>query len=443
VTAADDVLLRHTAPAWFDDAKLGIFVHWGLYSVPAWAPLAKPGVHLDADAWARGENAYAEWYENSLRIPGSPTAEHHATTYGDAPYGDFRGPFKTMLERWDPAPWAELFASAGARYVVLTTKHHDGYLLWPSGIPNPHLDDWQSERDVVGDLGAAVRENGLRYGLYYSGGLDWAFEPGPIDGFAAMLRTVPTDPAYIEYIDAHFRELVDRYAPSVLWNDIAMPTEEGLSELLVDYLAAVPDGTVNDRFIVHTAQPPAGRARHWRSDFATPEYASFDDAKSFKWETCRGVGSSFGFNRIETDEHHLAPDELIRSFVDIVAKGGNLLLNVGPTGDGEIPELQASRLHALGAWLSTNGDAIYGTRPWVRTQAGDIRFTQGGGDVFAFVTGTPSSAQTVTIPGVPRFASVELLGSGAVDHEWHTGGVDVTWPGGVAPSPAHALRFSR
>jgi alpha-L-fucosidase len=446
-THADRVLLRHAAPPWFDDAKLGIFIHWGLYSVPAWAPVrANPGVHSGPEEMKRGENAYAEWYENSLRIAGSPTERWHREHHGDAPYADFREPFEQMLATWDPAPWVDLFAAAGAGYVVLTTKHHDGWLLWPSSHPNPHRDRWQATRDIVGDLGAAVRERGLRYGLYYSGGLDWTFEPGPIDSMAALFATVPTDPGYAEYADAHVRELIARYAPSVLWNDIAWPTEAGLSELLVDYLAAVPDGTVNDRFLVHSAPRDPERPRSWRSDFATPEYTSFADAKRFKWETCRGIGSSFGFNRAETNEHHLAPDDLIHSFVDIVAKGGNLLLNVGPTGDGEIPELQASRLRALGAWLATNGEAIRGTRPWVTTEATTadgtaIRFTQGRGDVFALVCGDPSPATTVTIPRVPRFATVELLGSGPVDHSWHAGGVDVTWPGGVAPSPAHALRF--
>jgi alpha-L-fucosidase len=200
VESPDDVLRRHAAPPWFDDAKLGIFIHWGLFSVPGWAPVqADPAVHADAGAMARGENAYAEWYENSLRIPGSPTAEHHAATYGDAPYADFRDTFESMLETWDPAPWADLFARAGAGYVVLTTKHHDGYLLWPSSHPNPHRPDWQTPRDVVGDLAAAVRARGQRFGVYYSGGFDWTFEPGPIDSVQAFVSTMPTSDEYAAY----------------------------------------------------------------------------------------------------------------------------------------------------------------------------------------------------------------------------------------------------
>lgn len=441
----DEVLRRHTAPPWFDDAKLGIFVHWGLFAVPAWAPVqAEPGVHADADAMARGDNAYAEWYENSMRIAGSPTAEYHAATYGDAPYADFKAPFESMLETWDPAPWADLFRRAGAGYVVLTTKHHDGYLLWPSARPNPHRDRWQSERDVVGDLADAVRAAGLRYGLYYSGGFDWTFEPGPIDSVAALIATMPTSDEYAEYVDGHFRELVERYRPSVLWNDIGMPTDDGLSALLVDYLTAVPDGTVNDRFLTMAGRRAPAAERHYRSDFATPEYASFDTAKRFKWETCRGIGASFGFNRAETEEHHLAVDELIRSFVDIVAKGGNLLLNVGPTGDGEIPELQASRLRALGAWLDVNGEAIRGTRPWTRTSDGaDVRFTQAGGAVYALVGTTPAAGSSLRIADVPDLGPVELLGHGPVATTWDGGGLTVEWPAGVEPAPVHALRLGR
>jgi alpha-L-fucosidase len=234
------------------------------------------------------------------------------------------------------------------------------------------------------------------------------------------------------------RELVDRYRPSVLWNDIAWPSADGLSELLVDYLSSVPDGTVNDRFQVFGESISGDR--HYRSDFATPEYASFDDVKRFKWETCRGIGASFGYNRAETDEHHLAVDDLIRGFADTVAKGGNLLLNVGPTGDGDIPELQASRLRALGAWLDMNREAIVGTRPWTRAADGDVRFTQAGGALYAIVCASPSPGSTVTIRGVPDLGPVELLGHGPVDAKRRDGGVEVLWPA-VADAPAHALRL--
>jgi alpha-L-fucosidase len=299
---------------------------------------------------------------------------------------------------------------------------------------------------VVGELAEAVRARGQRFGVYYSGGFDWTFEPAPIDSVQAFVATMPVTDEYAAYVEAHYRELVARYRPSVLWNDIGMPTEDGLSDLLVDYLTSVPDGAVNDRFATAASRRAPASDRHYRSDFATPEYASFDAPKRFTWETCRGIGASFGFNRAESEEHHLPVDDLIRSFTDIVAKGGNLLLNVGPTGDGEIPELQASRLRALGAWLDVNGEAIRGTRPWTRPQGltagGDeVRFTQADGAVYALLWATPPAGAEVVLEDVPDLGPVELLGHGPLAAA-HTGGrLRFEWPDGVAPAPVHGLRL--
>ncbi|HSJ97945.1 MAG TPA: alpha-L-fucosidase, partial [Myxococcota bacterium] len=251
-------LRRHPVPAWFEDAKLGIFVHWGLACVPAFA--AKPsgssgraGTLPELMRTRYDElhalSPYAEWYENALRIPGSPAALHHAQVFGSAPYARFREPFEAMLARWDPAPWAELFAAAGARYVVQVTKHHDGYCLWPSAVRNPRRPGWHAPRDVVGELAAAVRARGMRFGVYYSGGLDWSFEPRPMRTLADGLAAVPLDPVYERYADAQVRELIERLRPDVLWNDIAWPPHRGaLWRLLADYYEAVEEGVVNDRF---------------------------------------------------------------------------------------------------------------------------------------------------------------------------------------------------
>jgi alpha-L-fucosidase len=158
-------------PEWFTDAKFGIFVHWGAYSVPAWAePIGALGV-VDPDVWFK-HNPYAEWYWNTIRIEGSPAQEHHRTTHGGRPYDEFLDEWKAEL--FDPADWVELFARAGARYVVPTTKHHDGIALWDApgtGIRNTvHRGP---RRDLIADLAAAVRARDLRFGVYYSGGIDW------------------------------------------------------------------------------------------------------------------------------------------------------------------------------------------------------------------------------------------------------------------------------
>ncbi len=242
---------RHTAPAWWRDAKLGIFVHWTPASVPAFAPTTEEVGALVAagrsDALAH--MPYTEWYENSLRFAGSPVARHHRDTYGNREYRTFAGDWEAALEQWDPEAWAAQFAAAGARYVVLVTKHHDGYCLWPTSVVNPQLPGFHSKRDVVGELAEAVRARGLRFGVYYSGGLDWTWNAHPIGRISDLALAQPRG-AYVEYAEAHVRELVARYRPSMLWNDISWPAPvASLADLLADYYRAVPDGVVNDRFL--------------------------------------------------------------------------------------------------------------------------------------------------------------------------------------------------
>ena len=433
-------------PSWYDDAKLGIFIHWTAAAVPAFAPITDSPFDLAAGGGGWEEamrcSPYTEWYQNSISIEGSPAAVHHAEVHGNRPYDDFVEQFLASHAGWQPEPWADLFEQAGARYVVLVTKHHDGVLLWPSDTPNPHKADWSSTRDVVGDLAGAVRERGMRFGTYYSGGLDWTFGGLPMTDFSAMFAAIPQGEDYVAYADTHWRELIERYRPDVLWNDIGYPAAGDLDALFEDYLAAVPEGVINNRF--DWIQQTAG-AKH--CDFVTPEYSTKGDPNR-KWESTRGIGTSFGFNRQEDESTYLQPDELIRMFVDIVAHGGNLLLNVGPTGDGVVPHAQAMRLLALGWWLRTNGDAIYGTRPWTRTtgttgEGHDVRFTSRDGDLFAIVLDTPGSDVVELDVTPPAGATVHLLGHDApLAWEVTAAGARVTLPGRPAPAPALSLRIS-
>jgi alpha-L-fucosidase len=453
-------------PAWWRDAKLGIFVHWTMASVPAFAPVGDDMGGLvgssrrDAFAWS----PYTEWYENSLRFPDSPAARHHRVTYGDRPYAAFRGAFEEGIARWDPEAWATRFAATGARYVVLVAKHHDGYCLWPTGIGNPRRPGWHSPRDVVGELADAVRAAGMRFGLYYSGGLDWTFDDRPIGSLADMLAAVPRGD-YPEYAAAQVRELVDRYRPSVLWNDIAWPTTGArLWPLFAHYYATVPDGVVNDRWMpwnpllaatqsalvrrvvdagIGRLTAPGGgivppRPPHF--DVRTPEYVVFDDVQRAPWECVRGMDHSFGYNAASGPGDFLERRELLWLLVDIAAKGGNLLLNVGPRGvDGALPDEQVDRLDWLGRWAVPNRRALMDTRPWVRpgstTADGvPVRYTARGDTVFALVgttsgtvaldevLATPTTAVT-TVDGIPLVwahspsgLSVELP-AGAVDGE--------------------------
>jgi len=402
-------------PAWYDEAKFGVFIHWGAFAIPAFAPrLGSIGEAFAKDYdRAVAMTPYTEWYWNAIRVPGTPSARFHKAQYGDAPYTDFKAPFEDGLKHWDPAAWAEAFRDAGARYVVLVTKHHDGLCLWPSAIDNPHQAGWTTRRDIVGELAAAVRAAGLRFGVYYSGGIDWTFNRRPLRTLADFSGSMPGGP-YRAYAMDQVRELIDRYQPSVLWNDIAWPTSPmRLHELFADYYAAVPEGVVNDRWVTSNyprnrlGSPAARRkfddrmkayyetapeASHGiiprpipHSDFRTPEYTGFSTIQEKKWEATRGMSFSFGFNRDDTEADYAAPETLIGDFIDAVSRNGNLLLNVGPRAtDAAIPDEQISRLKRFGAWLRANGEAIYATRPWTRsdgeTDTGHpVRFTQGAG----------------------------------------------------------------
>ena len=445
-------------PAWYDDAKLGIMIHWGVWAVPAWAEttldperVADPADPLyllalpcppcpGVDNFLR-HNPYTEWYENSLAIDGTATQEFHQTKYGaDFPYTAFQPQFEERAQKWNPAAWARLFAEARARYVVFVTKHHDGYTLWPSAVENSQRPGWFWQRDAVGELATAVRDRCLRMGVYYSGGIDWSFKPPPIEDVYDFADTAPPGPEYANYFEAQYRELIARYQPSILWNDITAPGEADLATLFQDFYTAVPDGVVNDRWSGVGATPPP-------RDFRTVEYDVPDQIDPEKWETVRGIGRTFGYNSNERPEDYGTPEKYIHMLIDVVSKNGNLLLNVGPMADGTIPEQQVTILQALGAWNSLYGEAIFGTRPWTRhagttDQGIPVRFTQrrDGAVAYATLLGTPSGP-TFTLQDFPELpASVRLVGSDKpLAWEAVEGDLRIAVPAALPAQPAHAF----
>jgi len=358
-------------PVWFAKPQFGIFIHWSLSSIPAFAPMGKSIHDLMFDDFDNATilSPYAEWYENAMRVPGSPTADFHQQHYGDAPYSNFQKPFEEASTRFDADIWADFFAEAGAEYVVMVTKHHDGYCLWPSSVINPNRADWFSKRDFVGELAKAVRARGMRFGLYYSGGLDWTFHNPPIRNLGEMFACVPPGEAYAAYAKAQVLELIERYEPSVLWNDIAWPNKENLQDMIDTYRKVVPDGVVNDRWLAEEwlfenmrnpeglaqfnaqikhqiAHSPEGLAAGAPPfcDFRTIEYGMGTPPKNMKWEACRGIGKSFGYCANEPDSSYMTHAEFIAMKADTFAQNGNLLLNVGPMADGTIPLIQRRAL---------------------------------------------------------------------------------------------------
>ncbi|MBS0275328.1 MAG: alpha-L-fucosidase, partial [Proteobacteria bacterium] len=389
------------------------------------------------------------------------------------PYQDFREPFLEGLKQWKPDEWAELFAAAGARYVVLVTKHHDGYCLWPSAVENTHEKNWSSPRDIVGELAQAVRAKGLKFGLYYSGGIDWTFNREPLRTLADFMGSTPGGD-YPAYAEAQTRELIERYQPSVLWNDISWPTELGDElKLFADYYNAIPDGVVNDRWLPMTPERAAMRDPKVRAgidaslkahmatapskgiipqlpphcDFRTPEYAAFETIETKKWEATRGMSHSFGFNRADTDSDYESVETLVHSFIGTVAKNGNLLLNIGPRGeDAQIPAPQIARLRGFGDWLRANGEAIYGTRPWLRAEGktaegGRVRFTAGSGALYIHLLDTPEAGE-ILIEGadLPAAKEAKYLANGMVFHAERTGGgLKIVLNQALSAFPAHAF----
>ena len=450
---SDASLATHPLPRWFEDAKFGIMIHWGIFDIPAWAETTTDagewlccGQLLQPPDYGREfftHIPYVEWYSNTILIPGSPAQLHHAATYGaDFPYESFRPQFEAAAAAWSADAWADLFQAAGARYVVLVTKHHDGYSLWPTAVPHPTRPGWNMTRDVVGELSGAVRNRCMRMGLYYSGGFDWSIQPGPVQTALDALTVIPQTAAYGAYADAQWRELIARYQPAVLWNDIGYPAQANALQLFADYYNAIPDGVVNDRF-----QLLSGTTHH---DYVTPEFTVLSDISTEKFETVRGMGRGFGYNQNETEADYESPEGLIHMLVDVVSKNGNLLLNVGPMADGTVPAPQVARLQAIGAWLGVNGEAIFASRPWVRAEGatGDttpVRFTLSGDGsrLYAIVLG-PLPAGEVTLVGLAGAAgTAHLLGSaGALAATADGADLRIALPASPPAQAAHVFALS-
>jgi alpha-L-fucosidase len=434
-------------PTWWTDAKFGIFIHWGVYSVPAFAP--------------QGE--YAEWYWERLRAPGDPangkdqairreTRAFHDRVYGPGvDYADFAPQFRAEMFR--PEAWARIFKDSGARYVVLVSKHHDGFALWPSKEADASWGrPWNSvavgaKRDLVGELTTAVRAQGLEMGLYYSL-YEW-FNPLWLAGDRA---------AFVErHLFPQFKDLVTRYRPAVIFSDgeWSDPSATWRSAELLAWL--YNDSPVRENVVVNDRWGKETRHRH--GGYYTTEYGAGLPGADHAWEENRGMGFSYGYNRNEDLADYATGRRLLLTLLDTVSRGGNLLLNIGPTADGRIPVQMQERLAYLGAWLRHNGEAVYGTRTfrdgaqWTagRRQAldtstnyrakydvetltltpapGDARkeilFTRKGGTLFAILPLRPDTEVVLRDLGLARDARVSLLGSKHARLAWRARGADV------------------
>jgi alpha-L-fucosidase len=275
-------------------------------------------------------------------------------------------------------------------------------------------------------------------GLYYSGGLDWTFNRTPILGIGRLWPdNTPQSAEYAAIADAHYRELIEKYKPSILWNDIYYPKKGDLLTILSDYYNLIPDGVINNRWAI--------RGLH---DFTTPEYREYDRIVEEKWESCRGLGYSFGYNQYEDESHTISSAELIRLLVDVVSKNGNLLINVGPKPDGTIPEIQQERLREMGAWMQVNGEAIYDTRPW-QTFGGNtlsgkaIRYTCRDEKLYIHLFEAPGKKES--LPGLifEKDTEVRILGGkGTLKWRQKNTLVELDFPDGIHGKHVYVLELS-
>src|SRR5579859_4319578 len=320
---------RRPVPQWYLDAKFGIEFHWGLYSVPAWAP---PHASLP----------YAEWYckETSEKSPTHVWWQFHKANYGPSfDYQEFAPMFRAEL--FNAAQWADLFARSGAKYIVPTSKHHDGFCLWPSiEATRDWGRAWNSvdtgpHRDLLGEMAEAVRKRGLRFGVYYSL-YEW-FNPIYLTNREAYVSN---------HMAPQFRDLVTHYEPAVIYTDGEwdMDSKEWRSPELVAWLfneSPCKDYVViNDRWGKET--------RHCHGGFYTTEYGAGMKDDSHPWEESDGMGYSYGYNRAENIEDYKSARQLVLMLCDLVSRGGNFFLDIGPRADGGIPVIMQERLLQMG-----------------------------------------------------------------------------------------------
>lgn len=389
-------------PEWYDRAKLGIFVHWGLYSVPAYAP-KRNEVNGTGDA-------YAEWYEYRLKEKNAAFCDFHKEMFGEKlTYSEF--PSLWRAELFDAEKWAKLFKYAGAKYVHIVSKHHDGYTLWKSAYSGRFNSvDSGPRRDLLGELLNAVEKEGIRRGVYYS---LWEWNEKDLGRYVEQ-KMLP-----------QMKELIEKYHPYTLFTDGEWmhPSNEWRSLEFLEWL--FNESSVRDEIVIND---------RWGSDtrgvyggYFTTEYGEINSAAISeknalaqlvyrKWEENRSIGASFGFNRNEGVADYLSPYQLIDLLIDTICKGGNLCLNVGPCADGTIAAIIEERLHQLGDFMQVNGEAVYDTKPLYEIKglpayASAVRKKEEDGEtIYIFLKKYPEEELKLCYAGFKNGADAQVLG---------------------------------
>jgi alpha-L-fucosidase len=462
-------LQKYEVPDWYKDAKFGIFIHWGTYSVPAFGN---------------------EWYPRNMYVPESPEYKHHLATYGPQDkfgYKDFIPIFKA--EHFDPAAWAELFKKSGAKYVVPVAEHHDGFAMYDSGLSDWTTTKMGPHRDTMRELGRAVRAAGLHFGVsshrvehnFFLGvgrsipsdvnDPQYAAFYGPAHNWLSAPSGVPLndDFTYVSsaWADdwlARGAELVEKYHPDIVYFDWWIG-QASIRQNLTKFAAFYYNSSLSygDHVGVINYKDYAMQEHSAVLDL---ERGQLGDIRPQYWQTDTSVSNkSWGYIK---DDTFKSPEFVIHQLIDIVSKNGNLLLNIGPRSDGTIPEEVQQVLLDVGAWLNVNGESIYGTRPWriygegptkvaagsfhdtdtTRYTAEDFRFTTKADALYAIGLGWPTNGEAVIhslapTVGTEDVQSVTLLGRDAkLQFEQRADGLHVRLPAQSPAKYAYALRMT-
>lgn len=395
-----DSIYSHEAPNWFNDAKYGIFIHWGVYSVPAWGN-------------SSDNETYAEWYwwnQNQGPDTDDRTWEHHLDTYGpDVVYDDFIQNFTASA--FDPKAWVDLFADAGANYFVQVSKHHDGYALFdlPATVSRRTSVALPPHRPLLHDLfsAASTHHPHLHRAAYFS--LPEWFHPdyAPL-GFGSWPGGAPTNPYTNATLPYTGHVPVDDYLASLV-----VPEMDALASLGVEIMWCDIGGpNLTAAWASAWLNAAATEARQVSlnarcglpGDFDTPEYARYAGVQARKWESNLGLDPySYGYNRATPEGAYMNASEIVRTLVDVVAKNGNFLLDIGPTADGTIVDVEQRALREAGVWIRGHGEAVFGTRYWgVRPQEGDeVRFTTKVEAFYVLVLERPVPGELVLESPIP------------------------------------------
>ncbi len=449
-------LQQMPVPAWFDEGKIGIFIHWGPYS---------------AIGYRKGGSGYAEHVPKLIY-----TDPDHYYPYMDGRWGAYPPEFgykdivpEFTAENWDPDAWAALFKSVGAHYVVMTAEHHDGWANWDSDLTPWNAVDRGPQRDLVGDLGAAVKKQGLKFAPSYHRERHQSFfcktlyvvDAVPQDDIVTEISNVPeaaslygpfgTTEAFVDDYVARWKEIQAKYKPDFLWiDDIPIWTRDGNDVLSgtavpeVQYFYDQCRQMITD-FMNDGAERGApvycnnkGTNLNWPMGVGCREKDNlFLSSIGPKWQSCTTFGTSYGY--LENDTYKTV-ESVIHEMVGVISRNGNFLINIGPMADGTIPPPQLERLQAMGGWLGINGDAIYGSHYWTVSDQADeeLVFTANSNNLYAIRLSQPTNAFTITETAgwaSDRIQGVRLLGSSAaVPWEMTTNGLRIAPPADLGPT---------